>query len=112
MQSVGTVREWHTEEGWGVIDCPDTPGGCFVHFSHLFHVDIPTPGPGEVVEVSGGFREAFEGETVDFDWQPTAYPGSQDGYSFVAITVWPRGRAAPHRTVRYYKDGESPYHSG
>jgi hypothetical protein len=27
VQSVGTVREWHTQEGWGVIDCPDTPGG-------------------------------------------------------------------------------------
>ena len=46
VQSVGTVRVWHTEEGWGVIDCPDTPGGCWVHFSHLFHEDIPAPGPG------------------------------------------------------------------
>lgn len=45
---------------------------------------------GEVVEVSGGFREAFEGEIVDFDWQPV-YPGSQDGYDSIATSVWPRG---------------------
>jgi CspA family cold shock protein len=111
VQSVGTIREWHTEQGWGVIDCPDTPGGCFAHFSLLFHEDLPPLGPGEVREVSGGFREAFEGETVDFDWQPV-YPGSQDGYDFVATSVWPRGRPAPHRTIRYYKAGESPYRSG
>lgn len=45
MQSVGTVRVWHTEEGWGVVDCPDTPGGCWVQFSHLFHEDVPHPVP-------------------------------------------------------------------
>jgi CspA family cold shock protein len=103
MQSVGMVREWHREQGWGVIDSPDTPGGCWVHFSHVWHEDVAKPGPGDVVEVCGGFREAFEGETVDFDWQPAAYPGSQDGYSFVAVTVCPRGREAPQRTIRYYK---------
>lgn len=24
-----TVREWRDEEGWGVLDSPETPGGCF-----------------------------------------------------------------------------------
>jgi cold shock CspA family protein len=33
MDSVGTVRVWRREEGWGVIDSPDTPDGCFAHFS-------------------------------------------------------------------------------
>jgi CspA family cold shock protein len=70
MSTVGTVRVWHREEGWGVIDSPDTPGGCWAHFSHLWNDKIPEPGPGEVVEVSGGFRKAFEGETVDFEWEP------------------------------------------
>ncbi len=107
MQSVGTVREWHPEQGWGVIDSPDTPGGCWIHFSALWN-DIPPAGPGEVVEVSGGYREAFEGETVDFDWEPTALPGSQDGYSFRATTAAPRGRPAPHRVVRRYPAGEHP----
>jgi len=33
MRTTGTVREWHDDEGWGVIDSPDTPGGCWAHFS-------------------------------------------------------------------------------
>jgi hypothetical protein len=26
----GTIREWHADEGWGVFDSPETPGGCWV----------------------------------------------------------------------------------
>jgi CspA family cold shock protein len=29
----GVVRFWQDEEGWGVVDCPSTPGGCWTHFS-------------------------------------------------------------------------------
>jgi transposase InsO family protein len=39
---------------------------------------------------SGGFREAFEGETVDFDW----VHADQDGYDFRATTARPCGRQA------------------
>jgi CspA family cold shock protein len=99
MSTVGTVRVWHREKGWGVIDSPDTPGGCWAHFSHLWNDKIPETGAGEVVEVSGGFREAFEGETVDFEWEPA----NQDGYAFRAISVRPHGRPAPHRTIRRYR---------
>ena len=67
----------------------------------------PHPVPARVFHVSGGFREAFEGETVDFDWERPR--GGQDGYSFRAVSVWPRGREAPHRTISYHKAGESPY---
>jgi CspA family cold shock protein len=103
VRSTGTVRIWYRSEGWGVIDSPDTPGGCFAHFSHLWNDDeIPKLGPGEVVEISGGFRELFEGETVDFAWEHVPPPG-QDGYSFRASTVRPRGRQAPHRIIRQYK---------
>lgn len=28
MVSHGDVREWNEDEGFGVIDSPDTPGGC------------------------------------------------------------------------------------
>jgi cold shock protein len=70
-----------------------------VHFSHLWNDGIPEAGPGEVVVTSGGFRETFEGETVDFEWET---PG-QDGYDFRATTVAPRGRQAPHRVTRHYK---------
>jgi CspA family cold shock protein len=82
---------WHSEQGWGVIDSPETPGGCWVHFSHLWNDGIPEAGPGEVVEVSGGYREVFEGETVEFEWE---HPG-QDGYAYRATTVQPRGPASP-----------------
>lgn len=102
------MRNWHREEGWGVIESPDTPGGCWLHFSHLWRDGIPEAGPGEVVEVTGGYREVFEGETVDFDWQT---PG-QDGYKFRATNVRPHGRPAPDRVVRHYKGGDHPNPSG
>jgi cold shock CspA family protein len=35
MRERGTVREWHAEDGWGVIDSGAAPGGCWVHFSAL-----------------------------------------------------------------------------
>jgi cold shock protein len=91
------VRVWYREEGWGVIDSPDTPGGCWVHFSHLWNDGIPEPGPGEVVHVvAHRYLEAFEGETVDFEWEPA----NQDGYAFRATTVRPHGRFPPGRTIR------------
>jgi CspA family cold shock protein len=79
VTSIGTVRFWLREEGWGAIDSPATPGGCFVHFC-----DINWP---------SGYRELVEGETVDFEWAETATPGSQDGFSFRALNVNRRGPA-------------------
>lgn len=29
----GIFRFWLDDDGWGIIDSPDTPGGCFAHFS-------------------------------------------------------------------------------
>jgi cold shock protein len=26
--------EWHDDDGWGVVESPETPGG-WVHFSHV-----------------------------------------------------------------------------
>jgi CspA family cold shock protein len=34
----GTVRWFDGEEGWGVIDAPEVPGGCFVLFSNIVGV--------------------------------------------------------------------------
>jgi CspA family cold shock protein len=79
VRSTGTVRHWYREEGWGVLDSSDAPGGCFAHFSNISGVE--------------GYRELVEGETVEFDCQPTAYPGSQDGYSFRAIEI-----VRPHKS--------------
>jgi cold shock protein len=65
------VREWHAEEGWGVLDCPETPGGCWGHFSHI--------------EMTG-FRTLTPGQPVDLEWEA---PG-QDGYDYRAVRVVPR----------------------
>jgi CspA family cold shock protein len=68
--ATATVREWHAEEGWGVLDCPDTPGGCWAHFSHL---EMP------------GYRSLNAGQVVRLGWEA---PG-QDGYGYRATRVVP-----------------------
>jgi cold shock protein len=105
MSAVGTVRVWHCEEGWGVIDSLDTPGGCWAHVSHLWCVGTPEPGPGEVVRVSSKFLEAFDGEIVDFQWGRA----NQDGHNFRATTVRVRERQPPHRLIRHYEAGDDPH---
>ncbi len=72
MTTTGSVRSWFGEEGWGVIDSPDTPGGCWAHFSNVM---IP------------GYKEFTAGELVNLDWEPA----DQDGYRFRALRVWPTG---------------------
>lgn len=64
----GQVREWHRDQGWGVVDSDETPGGCFVHFS--------------VIQMPG-FRELSARQTVYFE----AIPRGQDGCSFRATAV-------------------------
>ncbi|WUJ69179.1 cold shock domain-containing protein [Kribbella soli] len=61
----GVVRVWHDDEGWGVVDCPSTPGGCWTHFS--------------VIEAEG-FRSLPPGSSVRVRWES---PG-QDGYDYRA----------------------------
>ena len=66
--SSGVVREWHDEEGWGVVDSADTPGGCWAHFSHV---------------QGDGYRSAAPGQRVLFRHES---PG-QDGYDFTALWI-------------------------
>jgi CspA family cold shock protein len=91
VQSVGTVRVWHREEGWGVIDSPDTPGGCWANFPVLWDDDTRQTRPGQMAV--SGFRELFNGEVVDFAWRAAK---NQYGYTFAATSVYPRGRRAPN----------------
>ena len=71
--SSGTVREWHDEEGWGVIDSPTTPGGCWMHYSH--------------VDARG--RPALSaGQEVMFSCEPVTW---QDGFHWRAARVRPDG---------------------
>jgi CspA family cold shock protein len=67
----GTVR-WFNEDGWGVIDSPEVPGGCFVTFSNI---------------VGAGYRNLNDGERVVFTFEEPGF--KQDGYDFRALQVWP-----------------------
>ncbi|MDH6284937.1 cold-shock protein [Prescottella agglutinans] len=67
--TTGTVREWNDPEGWGVIDSPATPGGCWVFFSAI---------------VGKGFRFLTVGDTAHFDWEQVT---DQDGYRYRATRV-------------------------
>jgi uncharacterized RmlC-like cupin family protein/cold shock CspA family protein len=86
MRTTGTVREWHVEEGWGVIDSPDTPGGCWAHYSAI---DMP------------GYKELAYGSRVLLD----AEQASQDGYDFRATWVWPGATTAFASTLAIDFDG-------
>lgn len=68
-QSVGTVRMWNDEEGWGVIDSDLTPGGCWGHYSTI---------------VGEGFRTVEVGTTVELDWEQVT---DQDGYQYRATRI-------------------------
>ncbi|MBE7161350.1 MAG: cold shock domain-containing protein [Williamsia herbipolensis] len=68
QRATGVVVEWHAEEGWGVVEATETPGGAWVHFS----------------EIRGdGHRSLVRDQRVEFDWEPA----HQDGYSFRASDV-------------------------
>lgn len=69
LDEAAQVREWRSEEGWGVLDSEQTPGGCWVHFSHL--------------EMQG-FRELRPGQQVHLEWESVT---NQDGYTFRATRV-------------------------
>ena len=72
MSSAGIVREWSDDEGTGVIDSEDTPGGCWFHFSDIVTAELGSPTPGEQV-------------TFTYEMAP------QDGFDCRAVLVWPQG---------------------
>ena len=99
MHAFGTIRTWHRDEGWGVIDSPATPGGCWCHYSHLWHVETPKLGPDGIFEGRGGFVAAEEGQAVEFSYEAA----DQDGYTFRAVSAWPLDTWSPpiqHRRRR------------
>ncbi len=72
----GVVRVWHREQGWGVLDSPATPGGCWAHFSMI---------------QPAGFGELRDRERVDFSYER---PG-QDGFAYRAVHIH-RAQPAGH----------------
>ncbi|UGQ42735.1 cold-shock protein [Rhodococcus aetherivorans] len=67
--TTGTVRMWNDEEGWGVIDSAQTPGGCWAHYSNI---------------VGHGFRTVTVGAAVTLDWEQVT---DQDGYRYRATRI-------------------------
>lgn len=72
MPSEGTVREWNGDEGWGVIDSAETPGGCWVHFSAI---------------AADGLHGLTPGEHVIFTYEAAR----QDGFGYRTVLAWPPG---------------------
>jgi cold shock protein len=68
----GVVRAFDPDEGWGVIDAPQVPGGCFVHFS---------------VIQTGGYRALAAGQRVRFSYEHLDF--LQDGCRYRALAAWP-----------------------
>jgi CspA family cold shock protein len=70
MAVTGLVREWHTDQGWGVLELTGVQGSCWAHFSAA-----AVPG---YVDFAAGDEVLAEYET----------PG-QDGYAHRATRFWP-----------------------
>lgn len=71
----GIVKWFDADEGWGVIEAPETPGGCFAHFSSI---------------QAEGFRRLQSGERVRFTFERPGF--LQDGYEYRALAIWPDGQ--------------------
>ena len=67
-RTVAVVREWHDDEGWGVLDSDETPGGCWAHFSSLS---------------VAGHRHASPGQRVSITYRRSP----MDGFDYVADEV-------------------------
>lgn len=90
MAVIGRVRVWHEDEGWGVVDSPETPGGCWAHFSHA---------------AVAGYAAFAAGDEVHLEWEA---PG-QDGWPFRAVRLWPVGAEPVERSPS--RDAGGAYHS-
>lgn len=68
--TVGIVKFFKAEKGWGAISSVDIPDGedAFAHFSST-EID--------------GYRELEAGELVGFDYEPTV----QDSFRWIATSV-------------------------
>ena len=88
MAADGTVREWHEDEGWGVIDSVATPGGCWAHFG---------------AAAVSGYVTFAAGDQVQLVWEAA----SQDGYAYRAVRFWPAGATPINRATGTSSGGYS-----
>ncbi|GLY04065.1 MULTISPECIES: cold-shock protein [Actinoplanes] len=75
----GTVRLWDADEGWGVVDSPETPGGCWAGFSAV---------------AVAGYAALDAGDQVMLEWEAAR----QDGWAFRATRLWRHGTEPVERT--------------
>lgn len=83
MTTVGLVREWDNEEGWGVIDSPQTPGGCWAHYNDV---------------AVAGYKSLDPGQSVHLEWEAV----EQDGFAYRAVRTCPR--AIPPSSILGMRD--------
>ncbi|SDG11172.1 cold shock protein (beta-ribbon, CspA family) [Pseudonocardia oroxyli] len=93
MSTPGQVRVWHDEEGWGVIDSPSTPGGCWAYYSNI--------------AIPDQYRNLDAGQLVELEWESA----QQDGFDFRAVRVWPRGEEPYDRPPTPVSEGDTAYRS-
>ena len=85
----GVVTVWHDDDGWGVIEIDESPGGCWAHVSRIHMRD---------------FRASLDvGEIVDVQIEPVG----QDGYDHRAVSIRRPGEDAvltePHPAGDAYR---------
>lgn len=86
MSTTGTIREWHHDEGWGVIESPALSGTV-----HVTAFVVRVRAVQNIDELSlPGLRP---GTVVDFDHAIAVPPES--GCRYVALSVWPTEVAGP-----------------
>ncbi|MCW2087214.1 hypothetical protein ACIBM3_15625 [Rhodococcus erythropolis] len=93
----GVVTTWNDDEGWGVIDSADTPGGCWTFYSALHPDEVIDAQPGDSFKIGGGIHGLVVGEQVDFEWESVI---DQDGHKFRAIKVRPQREIPPWHVER------------
>lgn len=90
-QATGTVRTWTNPGSWGVIDSPDTPGGCWANHSHLVMSGVPL---------------LKEGQTVTFDWETPPRWETVLGRHIASSGETPTWLGWPYRATRVQPAGE------
>lgn len=89
MSVRATVRVWDEDEGWGVLDATEAPGGCWCHFSAIglpsrrYLQSGSTDGEDPVEIEVFEYQSLQPGATVEADILKV----EQDGYHFRAESV-------------------------
>jgi CspA family cold shock protein len=94
MPITAFVREWHDDDGWGVLDSAETPGGCWAHRSNA---------------VVRGYATFTAGQEIQLEFEAAG----QDGYAFRAFRFWAAVEPpAPVSAETATSAGETAAHPG